>query len=113
MLLKLEYQLQKIEQLRKIIAYTQTRECRLKYILRYFEEEFGNCAKCDNCRDHTLIYSEKDFDEFLFKKLIIGPTKIEDVLKNPGFKREKTIKRLQYLATERYIRIRGNLIEKF
>ena len=39
------------EQLRGMIAYAETRECRRATLLRYFGEEFGQvpCNGCDNC----------------------------------------------------------------
>jgi ATP-dependent DNA helicase RecQ len=39
------------EQLRGMIAYAETRECRRATLLRYFGEEFGQvpCDGCDNC----------------------------------------------------------------
>src|SRR3984893_10899480 len=39
------------EQLRTIIGYAETRDCRRGMILRYFGEEFGQvpCDGCDNC----------------------------------------------------------------
>jgi ATP-dependent DNA helicase RecQ len=39
------------EQLRTMIAYAETRECRRASLLRYFGEDFsqGSCDGCDNC----------------------------------------------------------------
>ena len=39
------------EQLRAMVAYAETRECRRATLLRYFGEEFGQapCDGCDNC----------------------------------------------------------------
>jgi ATP-dependent DNA helicase RecQ len=39
------------EQLRTMVAYAETRECRRATLLRYFGEEFGksSCGGCDNC----------------------------------------------------------------
>ena len=39
------------EQLRTMVAYAETRECRRATLLRYFGEEFGkpSCDACDNC----------------------------------------------------------------
>jgi ATP-dependent DNA helicase RecQ len=38
------------EQLRAMVAYAETRECRRATLLRYFGEEFGpSCDGCDNC----------------------------------------------------------------
>jgi ATP-dependent DNA helicase RecQ len=38
------------EQLRAMVAYAETRDCRRATLLRYFGEEFGpSCDGCDNC----------------------------------------------------------------
>ena len=38
------------QQLRQVIDYAQSNDCRRKVILRYFGERYsGNCGKCDNC----------------------------------------------------------------
>ncbi|MEY2487889.1 MAG: ATP-dependent helicase RecQ [Verrucomicrobiota bacterium] len=37
------------EQLRTMVAYAETRECRRATLLRYFGEELVSCEGCDNC----------------------------------------------------------------
>ena len=41
------------EQLRTMVAYAETRECRRRVLLRYFGEELveGACSGCDNCEN--------------------------------------------------------------
>jgi ATP-dependent DNA helicase RecQ len=40
------------QQLRQVLDYTESSECRRSIVLRYFGETYqGNCGLCDNCRD--------------------------------------------------------------
>jgi len=39
------------EQLRTMVAYAETRECRRATLLRYFGEELATCEGCDNCEN--------------------------------------------------------------
>ncbi|MDQ6809742.1 MAG: DNA helicase RecQ [Verrucomicrobiota bacterium] len=39
------------EQLRTMIGYAETRECRRVTLLRYFGEELASCEGCDNCEN--------------------------------------------------------------
>jgi ATP-dependent DNA helicase RecQ len=41
------------QQLRQVLDYTESTECRRSIVLRYFGETYqGNCGLCDNCRDN-------------------------------------------------------------
>ena len=39
------------EQLRTMVGYAETRDCRRATLLRYFGEELGSCEGCDNCEN--------------------------------------------------------------
>ena len=38
-----------VMQLSEVEAYSESGECRKKFVLHYFGEEMKNCGKCDNC----------------------------------------------------------------
>ncbi len=49
--------------LNKIIDYTNTTNCRFKFILEYFGEESENykCGKCDNCTNKNISQRNNEF----------------------------------------------------
>ena len=55
------------QQLRQVLNYTQTTECRRTVQLRYFGEELtGNCGGCDNCKEpRNVIDRTKEAQQFL------------------------------------------------
>ena len=38
-----------LEQLRTMVAYAESRECRRAMLMKYFGEELSSCSGCDNC----------------------------------------------------------------
>ncbi len=65
-------------QLSQMFKYTQTRECRLKYILNYFDEKSLNCERCDICTKKKLGFSTQDqeYFNFLTSKKRLFPTTV-------------------------------------
>lgn len=61
------------ERLYQLYAYCESKECRRKLLLAYFDEESGSCGNCDNC-------SRKKVRKTPAKKSAIPPGLKEDIL---------------------------------
>ncbi|HJJ27221.1 MAG TPA: ATP-dependent DNA helicase [Methanocorpusculum sp.] len=61
------------ERLHLLYAYCESKECRRKLLLSYFDEESGDCGNCDNC-------SRKKVRKTPAKKSVIPPGLKEDIL---------------------------------
>ncbi|HJJ45794.1 MAG TPA: RecQ family zinc-binding domain-containing protein, partial [Methanocorpusculum sp.] len=61
------------ERLHLLYAYCESKECRRKLLLAYFDEESGDCGNCDNC-------SRKKVRKTPAKKSVIPPGLKEDIL---------------------------------
>lgn len=49
-----------VMQLSEVEAYSESAECRKKFVLHYFGEDMGNCDKCDNCQHPKEQKEAKD-----------------------------------------------------
>ena len=61
------------DRLYQLYAYCESKECRRKLLLAYFDEESGDCGNCDNC-------SRKKVRKTPAKKSLIPPGLKEDIL---------------------------------
>ncbi|BCL81098.1 ATP-dependent DNA helicase RecQ [Ktedonobacteria bacterium brp13] len=60
-----------MQQLRQMIAYSESMQCRRRILLNYFGEsvEQENCATCDNCQ-RPMVYEDRTDDAILFMRAI-------------------------------------------
>lgn len=112
MLFKIDYQYTKQSQLTRVIEYCESDMCRTQFLLNYFNEDANACGHCDNCINGLRSNHYNTFDEYLDDVLNKKEPTIKEVLENAYLTKEKTIQRLQYLATERIIKIIGQKIVK-
>ena len=61
------------ERLQRLYAYCESKECRRKLLLAYFDEASGDCGNCDNC-------SRKKVRKTPAKKSALPPGLKEDIL---------------------------------
>ena len=89
------------QQLRQMVHYSESSECRRKVLLGYFSEEWteGNCGNCDNCRNPKQTFDgtlpAQKFMSCIFRVnqasgFSVGINHIVDVLL--GSKNEKVLK---------------------
>ena len=89
------------QQLRQMVHYSESSECRRKVLLVYFSEEWteGNCGNCDNCRNPKQTFDgtlpAQKFMSCIFRVnqasgFSVGINHIVDVLL--GSKNEKVLK---------------------
>ncbi|MDY6804605.1 MAG: DNA helicase RecQ [Cyanobacteriota bacterium] len=83
------------QQMRQIISYAESTDCRHRILLRYFGEDFpGNCGTCDNCR-HPKPVEDWTIEAMKFLSCVartkerFGMTHIIDVLR--GSKGQKVL----------------------
>ena len=88
-----------VELSKKMKDYVFTAECRRKYILNYFGEEYklDNCQACDNCLNNkkATTYNFANDSNLIFKVLVLtnnvyGATMIINILRGSGSKKIPT-----------------------
>jgi len=68
------------QRLNTVLAYLEdTTSCRMKLLLSYFDEEYDNCGKCDNCLAQKRK-KEEDYYVLIIKKLSAGGVTTEQLL---------------------------------
>jgi ATP-dependent DNA helicase RecQ len=109
---RISYQYAKIEQFKKVINYCESKKCRVQYLVEYFDENTELCGKCDICVRNSKSHKMDTFDNYLYDILKENEPAINQILENKYLSKKETIRRLQYLATERRIVIKDSKIYK-
>jgi ATP-dependent DNA helicase RecQ len=86
-----------LQQLRQMIAYCESLQCRRRLLLNYFGEAVADehCDACDNC-SRSLIYEDRTDDAILFMRAIwltqqrFGMGHIIDILRGANTQRIRT-----------------------
>ena len=95
--------------LKAITGYVKNKsECRVKNLLRYFDEDTQNCNSCDICVERNkLELSEKEFTlvfDWLKKQLLSQPMMPEALLKlKLPVRKEKVVETLTFLTDNKQI----------
>lgn len=95
--------------LHAVLGYVKNKsECRVKNLLRYFDENAENCNSCDICVERNkLELTEKEFSlifEWLKTQLINNPMMPEALLKlKLPFRKEKIVETLTFLTDNKQI----------
>lgn len=90
------------ERMESVITYIDnTEECRMKLLLRYFDEESEDCSKCDHCLEQKKQH--QDFTAPILAVLKEGPLTITALVERFGKEKEliDTIRRLLDAGTIR------------
>ena len=101
------------KRLQAMINYIETKACRSKTIGNYFNDvQIKSCDICDNCINQKMVeVSKKEFEEIhaaIGKLITEAPLPAHVLLKNlDKFKKNKVWKVLDYLQSEKRIRITG------
>ena len=95
--------------LHAVLGYVKNKsECRVKNLLRYFDENAENCNSCDICVERNkLELTEKEFSlifEWLKTQLVNKPMMPEALLKlKLPFRKEKIVETLTFLTDNKQI----------
>ncbi len=97
------------ERFNAITGYVKNKtECRIKYVLNYFDEETTNCGQCDICVEkNKLELSDKEFDiicEWMKNQLKMNVLMPEELFKlKLPLRKEKVIETLSFLTDNKKI----------
>lgn len=112
----LERKRQYAERVQALQNYLGHEGCRSEYISGYFGESAGeNCACCDNCiRQRSTPLDSKDFrviEEKIFAHIPVAGIEIAELLPlMEGYPKEKVWQVLEFLQTERKLRVSGTVL---
>ena len=95
-----------------MIAYAEnTSECREKMILEYFDENAGDCGRCDICVEQKSKKKDniKEIQEGILYMLSLKPRTMNDFLETLSFKGDAIINQLRFLCDEDKISYNGEV----